>query len=324
MGCGNQESRGRPREALAGRGELGGRQEQVEPAVVVEVEEGRAPAHQVPLLRPHAGDLGVVLETVPEVLQERHGHAHVGEVEVEIEVVVVVADRQPHAVPDGAGPRLAGGVRPAPAAAARPVVAPQHVADGVHDLVVHHVDVGVAVVVVVGEARREAGSAQLFAEQARDVLEGAVAKVAVEPVAREGGVWGLAPGKAGPVGDEQVEVPVAVVVCPGGGAAPAGVAHPGGLGDVAEALADLVAEQDVGAVGEDVEVLEAVVVVVCPDRAAGPGVGQGDVGGVLREREGAVAVVAVELAGDEAAGGEEVDEAVVVVVAPGLPDAEIA
>ena len=63
--------------------------------------------------------------------------------------------------------------------------------------------------------------------------------------------------------------------------------------------------------------------VVGPDGAAGPGVGQGHVGGLLGDAEGAVAVVAVERAGALAAGEEQVDRAVVVVVAPGLADAEV-
>ena len=76
--------------------------------------------------------------------------------------------------------------------------------------------------------------------------------------------------------------------------------------------------------GEDVEVAPAVVVVVGPDGAAGPGVGQGHAGGLLGDAEGAVAVVAVQRARALAAGQEQVDPAVVVVVAPGLADAEVA
>ena len=168
----------------------------------------------------------------------------------------------------------------------------------------------------VGEAGREGGAAQLVAEQRRDVLEGAVAAVAVQLVAGQGGgVVARALRVAAPVGDEQVEQAIAVVVAPGGGGALAGVAHPGGRGHVAEAGAGLVAQQDVGAVGDDVEVAPAVVVIVGPHGAAGPGVGQGHVGGLLGDAEGAVAVVTVQRARALAAGQEQVEPAVVVVVA---------
>src|SRR6202035_2112406 len=95
------------------------------------------------------------------------------------------------------------------------------------------------------------------------------------------------------VGDEEVELAVAVVVDPGGAGAEAGVPDAGGGGDVPELAAALVVEEMVAVERGDVDVLAAVVVVV-PDghphavhldvQAAATG----DVG------EGAVVVVAVE------------------------------
>src|SRR6202035_6173105 len=61
------------------------------------------------------------------------------------------------------------------------------------------------------------------------------------------------------VGDEEVELAVAVVVDPGGAGAEAGVPDAGGGGDVPELAAALVVEEMVAVERGDVDVLAAVV-----------------------------------------------------------------
>ena len=82
---------------------------------------------------------------------EQHiGIDHIGEIEIDIQVVGV-ADGQTHAVDDRIGPGFGRGVGPAPTATAGTIIAPEHIADGILQLVVDYIEIGVAVVVVVNK-----------------------------------------------------------------------------------------------------------------------------------------------------------------------------
>ena len=179
--------------------------------------------------------------------------------------------------------------------------------------VVGDVDVGPAVVVEVGDGDGEGVGADGLPHAGffGDVGEGAVAVVVVEDVlaaleaGRAAGDLDAFVGAAGGfgerrgldvevdvVGDEEVEVAVAVVVEKGAAGVPAGGAlgEAGFRGDVGEGAVAVVAVEDVLAVVGDEEVVPAVVVDIADAAALTPsGVGQagreGDVG------KGAVAVV---------------------------------
>ena len=99
--------------------------------------------------------------------------------------------------------------------------------------VVGHVQVEVAIPVVVEPGRGDAPQRLLEPRRSRDVGEGAVAVVAVEDV---GAV----------VQDVEIEIAVAVVVGRGGAHAVAPVADAGLLGDVGERAVAVVAVEGVG------------------------------------------------------------------------------
>ena len=168
--------------------ELGGGENEIEPTVIVKVEEDGAPTDRA--ARPHddAGFLRhVVKGAIALVLQQHHAIHHIGEIDVQVEVIVVIADRQSHAVDHRAGAGFDGYFRPAPAAASGAVVPPENIAEHILELIIDDIDIGVAVAVVVGKASAESrAQEQIKLQQMRDISEGAVSLVAIKRVA--GGV----------------------------------------------------------------------------------------------------------------------------------------
>ncbi len=156
------------------------------------------------------------------------------------------------------------------------------------------VDIGPAVVVVVERGDGEAVVAVGVLEAAgfADVFELSPAEVVVENVRRAGQAAGTAhDGDALPhaaeasaglgscreievdvVGDDEIEFAVAVVVDEGAAGAPffAGAGDSGLLGYLFEGAVALVVEEAVFAVAGDVEVVEAVVVVVADAGSLAP------------------------------------------------------
>ena len=257
--------------------------EDVEPAVVVHVEEADAPAEKAGV-DAEAGEVGAVVEVEPAQVQvERIGVAgEVGLDDVEEAVAVVVADGDAHA-----GLRLAVG-RVGDAGFdghifERAVLL--ILVEGGGGGVVGDVDVGPAVVVEVGDADAERIGADgvphagFFA----DVGEGAVAVVVIEDVfaalqagraaghldAFVGAAGGFGSGRGlevevDVVGDEEVEVAVPVVVekCAAGVPARVRLKKACLLGHVGEGAVAVVAEEGVLAVVADEEIVPAIVVVV--------------------------------------------------------------
>ena len=214
-------------------------EEDVEPAVVVEVDEPGAPAEPSRVEAEAAGERPVLAEAVTEVgVQRRRVAGEVRLDDVEGAVAIVVADADAHA-----GLRLA--VLAVGAAGADADVRERAVVvvaiERARVRIVRHVDVGPAIVVEVERADAEAvGAAGLEdAGALRDVLEGAVALVAVEHVGAAGqpgrtardrdalvaaeariGRGRLGEIEVDVVGDEQIEPSVAVVVEEGGARCP--------------------------------------------------------------------------------------------------------
>ena len=290
--------------------------EDVEPAVVVHVEEADAPA-EVAGVDAEAGEVGVVVEVAAaEVQIEGVGVAgEVGLDDVEEAVAVEVSDGNAHAGLGLAVGRVGDAGLDGDVFEGAVLLV---LVEGGGGGVVGDVDVGPAIVVEVGDADAEAIGAD-GVEDARffgDVGEGAVAIVVVEDVfttlqagwaagdlnAFVGAAGGFGVGRGldvevDVVGDEEVEMAVAVVVEEGAAGVPTG----GGLeeagfgGDVGEGAVAVVAVEDVLAVVGDEEVVPAVVVVVADAAALSPAAAgeagfSGDVG------EGAVAVVLEEMA----------------------------
>ena len=240
-------------------------------------------------------------------------------IDVQVAVLVPVVGCHAHAHDPGGCAGLFGHLAKAPAAAARPVVAEQQVAHWRHVLVVDHVDILVAVVVVVQPARHEVAAGSLAAQQGGDVAEGTVAVVAVQLVGLAGAA-GCAGAlrRAAPVGDVQVQPAVVVVVGPGGGLAGVLVDEARCDCHVAEALAAVVVEQHVLLTAQHQQIGPAVVVVVGPARAAAVVLEERHLVVERRDAERAVAVVAVEGVRPHAVGDVQVQPAVAVVVGPGL------
>src|SRR5207248_1383793 len=105
-------------------------------------------------------------------------------------------------------------------------------------------------------------------------------------------------GPAGAIGDEEIEIPIVVVIEEEG---PLGVANMGQAdftGSVLEGAVALVAEEEVAAAGAgEVQVLKPVVPRVGEDGGDADAVAHGDAGLPGDVREGAVAVVTVQRVG---------------------------
>ena len=249
----------------------------VEPAVVVDVDElhappeirpgGRGDARRVAAIAEHAGRPVLVQRVV--VVRE------VGDDEIGKAVAVVVAGIDAHA-----------GLRPAVAAQRRardqsllderpvfPVSEQQ-----VRHRVVGHVDVRPAIVIEIGEDHAEAVVARIDdAGRGGDVAERAVAVVAVEHVgvpgeplraAEDVGRHEPAVGRRAArgdrrvvelhvVGDVEVEIAVAVVVGERAARAPSPLVDAGVARDVGEGRLPGVVPQHIGAEGGDVDVLRS-------------------------------------------------------------------
>ena len=244
-------------------------------------------------------------------MEERPGGVgvHVGHEEVEVAVAVDVAPGDPHA---GAAVDDAGRGRPLAEGAVALVVV-----EGVLPELVGDVEVGPAVVVVVGPGGGHAPARVADACVPGDVGEGAVAVVAVERAgdAVGGRVVGPRRGRllVAHAHDVEVEEAVAVVVGDRRHARPAPGRDARRRAHVDEVAAARVVEEPVAAARRgDEEVGPAVVVVVEEDGAGrGGGVGVGQARGGGHVGEGAVAVVAVE-DGVRAPGEEHVLAAVAV------------
>ena len=254
---------------------------EVEPAVVVEVDEGGAEGRRVPARPAEAGCVravpklrGAGLRVVP--VEGVRLAVEVGQEQVEVAVSVVVAGGDAHA-------RLGLAVRVESRAADQTLLDQCAVAavepEVIRQQIVRDVEVEPAVAVEVGreDAQPVAGSRRAQTGRDRRVLESSVAVVEQQavrrrPVGARQAVVHLSPfGQAGlvrgqgeveVVHDEQVEIEVAVVVGGRRRDAPARVAGAARLGPVAERAVALVAPELVPAQVQDVEVHPAVVVEV--------------------------------------------------------------
>src|SRR5216683_2966269 len=292
-------------------------EEQIGPAVVVEIEKRDAPA-EVLRVEPESRGKGFVVEgAVAIVAVERGGIVgEIGFEQIEFAVAVVVGNGRAHAgllapvvVESGAGDDGNVGERAV-------VIVVVKNAGGA---VAGDINVRPAVVVVIksGNAEGVMPVGLIDAGFGSDIFENAVAKIVIKNIFRpRQAAWAAHhrhafPHAGGPlagsgrggqieidvVGDEQIELAVAVVVNKGAAGAP-GFSVAGNLGflaDVGEGAVAVVVVEDVFAVVRDVEIFPAVVVVVADAYAlARPGVSQagfcGDVG------ESAVMVVAIEVA----------------------------
>ena len=83
-------------------------------------------------------------------------------------------------------------------------------------------------------------------------------------------------------------------------------------------------KERVRAVIEHVEIEPAVIVIIRPDCAAGVDIGERELRRQRRDREAAIAIVSVQDAGVSIASHVKIKPAVAVIVAPGLPDAQVA
>src|ERR1700757_2996924 len=106
-------------------------------------------------------------------------------------------------------------------------------------------------------------------QAARTALHGNAFPVAVHVFS---GDWGVLEGEAHVVGDEQVEVAVAVVIHKAATRAPAGlvVPQPGRLGHIGEGAVTIVAEEAILAVVRAEDIFESVVVVVADTHSGSP------------------------------------------------------
>ncbi len=291
----------------------------VQPAVVVGVEERRTPAPAPVIDLEIPGDLDEPqLAGGRVVAQQRvvpRPGGDVGHVEIEVAVVVVVADGQPHVVPGDVQTGLEGDIDEGPV----PLIDPHLVFGEVDRLI----DVLPTVAVDVDEHRlpvpqRLPADPRLVA----DLLEAAVLPVAEQP------------GLAAPEGDEQVE-PAVVVDIPRGDAASMlrrgddqVVVDSGGGAHLLEhpvhrlpvesqRRRQRTAWRGVEAIPGDEQVQTMVAVVVEPDRGTARGE-RADADGDADLLEVAVSQVAVELIGHPGGGGDEkIDIAVVVEVGGG-------
>ena len=257
---------------------------EVEPAVVVEVDEGGAEGGRVPARPAEIGRVRAIpelrrtgLRVVP--VERVRLAVEVGQEEIEVAVSVVVARRDAHA-------RLGFAVRVESGAADQPVLDQFAVAavepEVIRHQVVRDVEVEPPVAVEVGreDAQPVAGSRRGQAGRDRRVLEtsGAVVHeqgvgrrligarqtvVHLSPLCKAGLVRGQ--GEVEVVHDEQVEIEVAVVVGGRRGDAPARIARSACFGPVAERPVALVAPELVGAQVHHVEVDPTVVVEIRRD-----------------------------------------------------------
>jgi len=102
------------------------------------------------------------------------------------------------------------------------------------------------------------------------------------------------------------------------------VTDPGFQGDIAESSAGFVAEERIGAVIDHVEIEPAVVVVIRPEYASARHIRQTQIIREFGDRKTAILIVAIEYIGIEVAGDIEIDPAVAIIIAPSLPDRQIA
>ena len=292
-------------------------EEQIRPAVVVEIEKRDAPA-EVLRVEPESRGKGFIVEgAVAIVVVERGGIVgEIGFEQIEFAVTVVVGNGRAHAgllapvvVESGAGDD--GNV------AERAVVIV--VVKNAGRAVARDINVRPAVVVVIksGNAERVVPVGLIDAGFGGDIFESAVAKIVIKDIFRPRQATRAAhhrhafPHAGGPlagsgrggqieidvVGDEQIELAVAVVVDKSAPGAP-GFSVAGNFGflaDVGEGAVSVVVVEDVFAVVGDVKIFPAVVVVVADAYAlAPPGVSQA---GFCRDvGESAVMVVAIKVA----------------------------
>ena len=324
--------------------------EDVEPAVVVHIEEADAPAEEASIDAEAAGISAVFEDGVAEIGVEGIGVA--GEIrfyDIEIAVAIVIADGDAHA---GLGLGFGG---------ESGAVFDGDVLEGAVVLVeverggsgiVGDVNVGPAVVIEIGGGDAEAVGADgvPHAGFLADVGERAVAVVVIEEIfsAGEAGrsagyddafvgagtFFGERSGfqvEVDVVGDEEIEMAVFVVVDPGAAGVPArfgaGLEEAGAFGDVGEGAVAIVVIENVLAVVGDEEIVVAVVVVVADAAGLSPAGADVEAGTFGDIGEGAVAIIFEEAAmrlfalretlEAPAVDEEEIEPAVVVVVVEG-------
>ena len=290
--------------------------EEVEPAIVVVVEEGGTPAEE---RDGGFGDAGLVADVgeVGVAVVAVEGFVVVGEggvEEIDEAGVGVVAGGDAHA--GGLAAALVEGVAGGEGGVFEGAVALVEV-EVVGGGVVGDEEVGFAVVVDVDKERRKAIEGVFVGDTGafRGVGEGAVAVVVEEVVgladeaartAHDGSSAELAGGVFERAGvdagghvevdvarDEEIESAVAVVVAPGGAGGPGVDGYAGLLGDVGEGAVVVVAIEAAFAEVRDEEVGPAIVVEVAGDGAEAPTI-VGDAGLGRDVGEGAVVIVVEE------------------------------
>src|SRR5262245_29653398 len=318
-------------------------QEQIEPAVEIEIEEADTPAEPARVEADAAREGAVLAQAVAAVRVERRRVAgEIGLEDVDRAVAIVVAEREPHP-----GLRLA--VLAVSTAGRHGNVFERAVAlvpiERARVRIVRHVQIDPPVIVEVERADAEAVGARGLRDPGffRDVLEHAVSLVAIHDVfaavqsrrsacdrhplvtaqARVGHWRGLEV-EVDVVGGEEIEQAVAIDVEERAAGAPARRRQQAGAGgDILERTVAAVVEQAILPPERDVEIVVAVVVVVAGARALSPPAERDSrLRGDVFER--AVAAVAIEVAGRRLAwrepferrpvDEEQIDVAVVVVV----------
>ena len=84
----------------------------------------------------------------------------------------------------GIGARPRAHICEAPTAAARAIVSPKHIANRIDHLVIHHIQIQVAIIVIIHPADRKTRPQQsLEAQQTRDIRKAAIAVVMIQRIA---------------------------------------------------------------------------------------------------------------------------------------------